>query len=54
MKERNIARDPDQDFQFILKVLDIEHEIIKKLKPNVDIIVTKDYEVKHIKKRVRR
>ncbi|MBN2515267.1 MAG: glycosyltransferase [Deltaproteobacteria bacterium] len=46
IQERNIARDPDQDFQFIMKVLEIEHRIIQDLKQNADIIVTKDYEIK--------
>jgi uridine kinase len=46
VRERNIARDPDQDFQFIMKVLEIEHHIIQGLKSNADIIVTKDYEIK--------
>jgi uridine kinase len=50
VKERNIARDPDQDFQFIVKVLEIEHHIIQGLKQKADIIVTKDYEIKPIVK----
>jgi glycosyltransferase involved in cell wall biosynthesis/uridine kinase len=50
VRERNIARDPDQDFQFIVKVLEIEHHIIQGLKPNAHIIVTKDYEIKPIVK----
>jgi uridine kinase len=50
VRERNIARDPDQDFQFIIKVLEIEHHIIQGLKPNADIIVSKDYEITPIVK----
>jgi len=44
VKERNLARDPDQDFDFILKVLEIEHHIIQGLRGQADIIVTSDYE----------
>jgi glycosyltransferase involved in cell wall biosynthesis/uridine kinase len=50
VRERNIARDPDQDFQFIMKVLEIEHNIIQKLKPNADMVVTEDYDIKPIVK----
>jgi len=50
VRERNIARDPDQDFQFIMKVLEIEHHVIQGLKPDADIIVTKNYEIKPIEK----
>jgi len=46
VKERNLSRDPDQDFGFILKVLEIEHRIIRKLKREARLVVTKDYEVK--------
>ncbi len=45
IRERNLGRDPDQDFGFVLKVLEIEHGIIQKLKIQADLIVTKDYEV---------
>ncbi|MEA1936043.1 MAG: glycosyltransferase [Thermodesulfobacteriota bacterium] len=46
VKERNLGRDPDQDFQFILKVLEIEHRIIRELRKEADLIVTKNYEVR--------
>lgn len=45
IKERNIARDPDQDFTFILKVLEIEHRIIQKLRKEADLLITNNYEV---------
>lgn len=48
IEERNIKRDPDQDFQFILKVLEIEHGIIQKLKSEANFIVTKNYKVNTI------
>ncbi len=43
IKERNLKRDPDQDFTFIQRVLEIEHEVIQKLKKKADIIVDKNY-----------
>ncbi len=46
IRERNLGRDPDQDFAFILKVLEIEHGIIQGLKKRANLIVTKNYEVK--------
>ncbi len=46
IKERNRARDPDQDFNFILKVLEIEHHIIQNLKRSADIIVSQDYQAR--------
>ena len=46
VKERNQARDPDQDFDFILRVLEIEHRIIQGLREQADIIVTSDYEAR--------
>jgi uridine kinase len=46
IRERNLGRDPDQDFAFILKVLEIEHSIIQGLKEKANLIVTKNYEVK--------
>ena len=46
VKKRNLARDPDQDFDFILRVLDIEHRIIQGLREQADIIVTNDYEAR--------
>ncbi|MEA1959454.1 MAG: glycosyltransferase [Chloroflexota bacterium] len=48
IKERNFNRDPGQDFQFILKVLEIEHRIIQKSKSEANFIVTKNYEVNHV------
>ncbi|MFH1654020.1 MAG: glycosyltransferase [Pseudomonadota bacterium] len=46
IKSRNLLRDPDQDFEFIKKVLQIEHEIISPLREKANLIVTKDYDVK--------
>ncbi len=46
VKDRNLARDPDQDFGFILKVLAIEHEIIQGLRGRADIIVSSYYEAR--------
>ncbi|MFV2081743.1 MAG: glycosyltransferase, partial [bacterium] len=45
IRERNIARDPDQDFSFIEKVLTIEHEIIQGMQKEANLIITDDYEV---------
>jgi len=45
VKKRNLARDPDQDFAFIQKVLEQEHRIIQEMKEKADIVVTEDYEV---------
>ena len=45
VRERNLRRDPDQDFSFIVKVLEIEHRIIQQLKPEAHLIVSKDYHV---------
>ncbi len=46
VRERNLARDPDQDFEFILKVLEIEHRIIQRLQKETDLVVTRNYEVR--------
>ncbi|MCD6486144.1 MAG: glycosyltransferase [Syntrophobacterales bacterium] len=46
VKERNLARDPNQDFDFILMVLEIEHHIIQGLRDQADIIVTSDYKAR--------
>ncbi|MBW2674331.1 MAG: hypothetical protein JRD89_13135, partial [Deltaproteobacteria bacterium] len=46
VKKRNLARDPDQDFAFIQKVLEIEHRIIQEMKERADIVVTGDYEAR--------
>jgi uridine kinase len=43
VKERNLARDPDQDFAFIRNVLEVEHRIIQEMKKEADMIVTSDY-----------
>ncbi len=45
VQERNLSRDPDQDFDFILKVLETEHRIIRGLKTKAHLVVTKDYDV---------
>jgi mannosylfructose-phosphate synthase len=39
IRRRNTARDPDQDFSFILKVLAIEHEQIQHTAARADLIV---------------
>jgi hypothetical protein len=43
---RNLARDPDQDFTFIRKVLEIEHAVIQGMKETADIIVAPDYSIR--------
>ena len=45
LKRRNLGRDPDQDFDFILKVLEIEHRIIQNLRKKADLFITDDYDV---------
>ncbi|HET7506566.1 MAG TPA: glycosyltransferase [Kofleriaceae bacterium] len=39
IRRRNTARDPDQDFDFILKVLAIEHEQIQRTAPRAHLTV---------------
>ncbi len=46
IKRRHIGRDPDQDFNLILKVLKIEHRIIQNLKTEANLIITDGYDVK--------
>jgi len=48
VRERNLSRDPDQDFNFILKVLESEHRIIRDLKTEAHLVVTNDYDVLRI------
>jgi uridine kinase len=45
VKDRNVERDPDQDFAFIRRVLEIEHEIIAPLRERADIVVDADYRI---------
>ena len=45
VRQRNLERDPDQDFDFIQRVLTLEHEIIDSLKQRADIVVDRDYRV---------
>ena len=45
-KEIRQRRAREKQDEFLEKVLEIEHKIISSHKPHVDIIVTKDYEVK--------
>jgi uridine kinase len=45
VKDRNLERDPDQDFDFIRRVLEIEHEIIAPLRERADIVVDADYRI---------
>jgi uridine kinase len=44
--KRHSARDPDQDFTFIRKVLEIEHAVIQGMKETADIIVAPDYSIR--------
>ncbi|MDO9515619.1 MAG: glycosyltransferase [Syntrophales bacterium] len=44
VKKRNLSRDPDQDFAFVQKVLEIEHHIIQEMREAADMIVTGCYE----------
>jgi glycosyltransferase involved in cell wall biosynthesis len=46
VRERNLARDPDQDFGFIERVLELEHQIIGPLVERADIVVDKQYQVR--------
>ncbi len=43
VRRRNLARDPNQDFDFVLRVLEIEHSIIEPLMERADLVVGKDY-----------
>ncbi len=45
VRARNLARDPDQDFDFIERVLRLEHDLISPLIERADLIVDKDYRV---------
>ncbi len=45
---RQRARE-EQD-EFLEKILKIEHRIISSHKPNADVIVTKEYEVRQVRK----
>lgn len=45
VRSRNFSRDPDQDFDFMLQVLEIEHGIIQALRTKSDLIITTDYSV---------
>ena len=46
VEERNRSRDPDQDFDFIRQILEIEHRIIREMKKEADIVVTGRYEAR--------
>jgi glycosyltransferase involved in cell wall biosynthesis len=45
VEERNRERDPDQDFAFVRRVLEIEHAIIAPLRSRADIVVDADYRI---------
>ena len=45
VRQRNLERDPDQDFDFIVRVLTLEHEIIAPLRQRADIVVDAEYRV---------
>lgn len=45
VRARNLARDPDQDFDFIERVLRLEHELISPLIERADLVVDKGYRV---------
>jgi glycosyltransferase involved in cell wall biosynthesis len=47
VRERNLARDPEQDFGFIQRVLELEHEIIGPLVEQADIVVDEQYRVRN-------
>ncbi|NLE73834.1 MAG: glycosyltransferase [Actinobacteria bacterium] len=44
VKARNLERDPDQDFAFVEKVLEIEHGIIEGMKEVADLVLTETRE----------
>ncbi len=46
VRERNLARDPDQDFDFVHRVLLIEHDYIVPLKERADLVVDKEYRLR--------
>ena len=48
VRSRNLARDPDQDFGFVQRVLAIEHEIIQPLGKRADIVVDRDNRVTEV------
>lgn len=50
VRERNLARDPDQDFGFIQRVLELEHSIIRPLAARADILVDTEYAVRRTAK----
>ena len=43
VRARNLDRDPDQDFDFIERVLRLEHDLIAPLIERADLIVDKNY-----------
>lgn len=45
VRQRNLERDPDQDFGFIQRVLEIEHEVIAPLQQHADLVVDRDYQL---------
>lgn len=46
VRSRNLARDPDQDFDFVQRVLALEHEIIQTSGKRADIVVDSDYRIR--------
>lgn len=46
VRERNLTRDPNQDFDFVQRVLEREHSIIGPLVEQAAIVVDKQYEVR--------
>lgn len=49
-KETRAERSREKQDEFLEKILRIEHEIISKQSEKADLIITKDYELKNLKK----
>ena len=49
-KETRAERSREKQDEFLEKILRIEHEIIRKQREKADLIITKDYELKNLKK----
>ncbi len=46
VRARNLERDPNQDFGFIQRVLELEHQMIAPMQEQADLIVDVDYTVR--------
>jgi len=49
-KETRAERSREKQDEFLEKILRIEHDIIRKQREKADLIITKDYELKNLKK----